>query len=114
MEGNDYSNAFEKFSEILKDKDIDINNFINTNSQTSEKIGNNENSSENNNGFNIDINTILKFKTIADKLNNSNNPRSSLLQALKPFLSENKQHKLDDYIKIVNIISILEILNKDL
>lgn len=115
MEENDISSVISKFSDILKEKDINLNDFVNNNS---ENINNNDNncseSKSENNGFNIDINTILKFKSIADKLNNSNNHRTSLLQALKPFLSEKKQDKLEEYIKIVNILSILDSLNKEI
>ena len=110
MEENDISNVINKFSDILKEKDIKLEDYIDNNIK-------NENNDKNNsekNGINIDINTILKFKKIADNLNNSKNPRSSLLQALKPFLSSEKQKKIDEYIKIVNILSILDILNNDL
>ncbi len=113
MEENDISNVINQFSDILKEKDINLNDFVNANTENN---GNKNDSNENsgNNGFNLDINTILKFKTITDKLNNSNSPRASLLQALKPFLSSKKQNKLDEYIKIVNVLSILDVLNKEL
>lgn len=113
MEENDLSDVINKFSDILKDKDINLNDYID---ESITKDSNNTSSSENlsgtdNNGFNIDINTILKFKNIADKLNNpNNNSRSNLLQALKPFLSKEKQGKIEEYIKIVNILGILEAL----
>lgn len=112
MEENDISSVISKFSNILKEKDINLNDFVGENQNNTDS---NSQSNENteNNGFNIDINTILKFKSIADKLNNSNNHRSSLLQALKPFLSSKKQDKLEEYIKIVNILSVLDSLNKE-
>lgn len=116
MEENDISSVISKFSDILKEKDINLNDFVNNNSENNNNNNDNncsESKSENN-GFNIDINTILKFKSIADKLNNSNNHRTSLLQALKPFLSEKKQDKLEEYIKIVNILSVLDSLNKEI
>ena len=115
MEENDISSVINKFSDILKEKDININDFVNNNQKNN--TDNTEhccNEKAEASGFNIDINTILKFKSITDKLNNSNNPRTSLLQALKPFLSEKKQDKLEEYIKIVNILSILDILNKEI
>ncbi len=109
MEENDISNVINKFSDILKEKDIKLEDYIDNNI----KNENNDKNDSEKNGINIDINTILKFKKIADNLNNSKNPRSSLLQALKPFLSSEKQKKIDEYIKIVNILSILDILNND-
>ncbi len=112
MEENDISNVINKFSDILKEKNINLDDYID------ESINNKDNTSEESSntegGLNIDINTILKFKQISEKLNNNNNPRSSLLHALKPFLSKEKQNKLEEYIKIVNIISILDVLNKDI
>ena len=112
LEENDISNVIDKFSNILKEKDINLNDFVNNSSNNTEENCSNEKTE--NSGFNIDINTILKFKSITDKLNGSSSPRTSLLQALKPFLSEKKQDKLDEYIKIVNILSILDILNKEI
>ncbi len=112
MEENDISDTINKFSDILKEKNINLNDYIDdsiNNSDTNKKEENNNSS-----GLNIDMNTILKFKNIAEKMNNSNNPRSSLLKSLKPFLSVEKQKKIDDYIKISNILSILDILNKDI
>ena len=112
MEDTNISDAINKFSDILKDKDINLNDYIDENINT-DSDNSTETKNEANN-LNIDINTILKFKNIAEKLNSNNNPRSNLLQALKPFLTKEKQIKIDEYIKIANILSILEILNKDI
>lgn len=99
------SDIINKFNNILKDKQIDINNIVkdNTNENKNEK----ENS-----GFDFDINTLLKFKNIFDKVNNNNNPRNNLLYSLKPFLKDSKKEKLDQYIKIANILYILNSLNE--
>ena len=42
-----------------------------------------------------------------------NTPRNNLLYSLKPFLREEKKKKLDQYIKIANLLKVLEILNSD-
>lgn len=112
MEENDISNVINKFSDILKEKNINLNEYIDD--SINKEPDKNTESSNSDGGLNIDLNTILKFKTIAEKLNNNNNPRSNLLQALKPFLTKEKQKQLDDYIKIINILNILETLNKDI
>lgn len=112
LEDTNISDAIHKFSDILKDKDINLNDYIDENIHNSSD-NSIEDKNETNN-LNIDINTILKFKNIAEKINSNNNPRSRLLQALKPFLTKEKQSKIDEYIKIANILSILEILNKDI
>ncbi len=78
---------------------------------------NNGNSNSNNNSnfdFNkIDMNTILKMKSIMEKLNDSNDPRSNLLYSLKPYLRENKKEKLDQYANMLNIAKIAELLKND-
>lgn len=101
------SDIINKFNNILKDKKIDINNIIdNSNSQ------NVENTEFSKNNFDFDITTLLKFKNIFDKANNNNNPRNRLLFSLKPFLKDNKKEKLDQYIKIANILYVINILNE--
>ena len=111
MEGNDISEAINKFSDILKDKNINLNDFIDDSIKSGSN--NDEKAEGEKSGLNIDINTILKFKSILEKVNNSNNPRTTLLLSLKPFLSKEKQDRIDEYIKISNILSILEIVNDD-
>lgn len=102
------SDIINKFNTILKDKNIDINNIVsNTNSNND---SNNENDKKT--SFDFDINTLLKFKKIFDGVNNNNNPRNSLLYSLKPFLRDNRKEKLDQYIKIANILYILNSLNE--
>ena len=59
------------------------------------------------------MNTILKMKSIIDKMNNSNDPRSNLLASLKPYLRDNKKQKLDEYANLLNFAKIAEILNND-
>ena len=78
-------------------------------------VGNNINENNNNsfNFNNIDMNTVLKMKSIIDKMNNSNDPRSNLLASLKPYLRDNKKQKLDEYANLLNFAKITEILNND-
>ncbi len=116
LEENDLSGVIDKFSDILKSKDINLNEYIDESITQSSNETSSSTSSENDtsSGFNIDINTLLKFKNIADKLNHPNsNSRSKLLQALKPFLSKEKQGKIEEYIKIVNILGILDALKSN-
>ena len=112
----DFSNVISKFQDIMKEKDIDLNSILSSSNQSNENYSNNEepaNNSNSNSDFNFDINTILKMKQIFDRLNNTNNPRNTLLYSLKPFLRKDKKEKLDQYIKISNLLSILEIMNND-
>lgn len=96
---------FEKFNNILKDKDIDLKQVLGDNGQQ-------ENNTEFSD-FDFDINTIIKLKNIFSKINNSNSPRNNLLNSLKPFLKDNKKQKLNQYIKIANLLSAFESMNEN-
>lgn len=101
----DFSEVIAKFKNILDEKNIDMPNITNNN--------NTEKSSETPLGFDIDINTILKIKNMMNMAQEKNSPRIQLLNALKPFLHKDKQEKLEEYIKIANIITVLEILGQN-
>ena len=62
---------------------------------------------------NIDMNTIVKMKSIVDNMNNSNNPRSNLLYSLKPYLRDSRKEKIDQYANLLNFAKIAELLKKD-
>ena len=102
----DVNNIFEKFSDILKEKDIDLNSIIG-NQKSKES-----NDTTNNNDFSFDINTIMKIKNIMDNMNNKNSPRNQLLMSLKPYLEDEKKEKLEQYIKIANLLSVLGSLDE--
>ena len=106
----DLSSIFEKFN-INKDSispDM-INNIMGI-------LGNNSNDNNTNNNSeasspDIDINTILKMKSIIDKMNTRNDdPRSKLLNSLRPYLKQSRQDKLDQYIQLMNMSKIIDIL----
>lgn len=94
-----------------------IQNFSSMMSQNnSENTSPNSNSSNqdhtNKNGnfdfSHIDMNTILKMKSVMEKLNNSNDPRSNLLYSLKPYLREEKKGKIDQYANLLNVAKIAD------
>ena len=94
-----------------------LKNFSDTMSSNQKKAtndSNKNNSSNNSNNFdfsNLDINTIMKMKSVMEKMNTSNDPRSNLLNSLKPYLREERKGKLDQYSNIMNIAKIAELLN---
>lgn len=101
----DLSNIFEKLN-------------INKDSISPDMINNimgmlNNNNSSNSTNSDIDIDTILKMKSIFEKMNNSNDPRSNLLQSLRPYLKESRQIKLDQYVQMSKILQILPLINGD-
>lgn len=86
----------------------------NTHHTTSEQTQTTSNNS--NNGFdfsNIDMNTIIKMSSVMNNLNNSNDPRSNLLQSLKPYLREGRKEKVDQYANLLNVAKIAELLRND-
>lgn len=112
---DDLSNIFEKLN-INKDSispemiDNIMGMFNNANSSDSS----NSESSSNNTSPDIDIETILKIKSIMDKMKLKNdNPRIKLLQDLKPYLNENKKNKIDQYMKMDKMIELLPLLGSD-
>lgn len=84
------------------------------NKNTSQNQTNSNSNNNNNYNFNnIDINTMMKMKSIIEKMNNSNDPRSNLLYSLKPYLREEKKQKVDQYANLLNIAKIADILKDD-
>ena len=92
-----------------------IQNFSSMMSQNGSNNSSNSstpNASSNNGSFDfsqIDMNTILKMKSVMDKLNTSNDPRSNLLYSLKPYLREEKRGKVDQYANLLNVAKIADI-----
>lgn len=99
----------ENFSKMLS------NNENNQNQQTSV---NNKNSTQNNNEQSnnipdlngIDMNTIMKISSAFKNMNSKSDPRANLLNSLKPYLRDSKKGKLDNYINLLNISKIADIM----
>ena len=70
-------------------------------------------SNNSNNKNNIDINTIIKIKSIIDSLNKNDDPNSNLLYSLKPYLRKSRQEKLDQYANILKISKIVNTFSKN-
>lgn len=83
-------------------------------SESNSKNTYNSNSSKSGFDFNqIDMNTILKMKSVMEKMNNADDPRSNLLHSLKPYLRQTKQEKLDQYVNLLNFSKVADILKND-
>lgn len=59
------------------------------------------------------MNTVMKMSSVMNNLNNSNDPRSNLLQSLKPYLREGRKEKLDQYTNLLKVAQIAEFLKND-
>ena len=115
------SNSNNNSTQTSANQNVDINNILNKvspemlnnlssmlNSSTSSDTGN----STNQNNFNLDMNTILKMKSIMENMNNKNDPRANLLYSLKPYLRDSKKSKVDQYVNMLNISKIADFMNK--
>ena len=58
----------------------------------------------------IDADTLLRMKSIVEKLNVKEDPRSNLLASLKPYLKESRKDKLDQYIQLMNMSKMVDFL----
>ena len=75
---------------------------------------NDSNKNDNNSNPDIDLDTILKMKTIMEKMNSSkSNSSSNLLLALKPFLRQSRQSKVDQYVQLLKLAPLLEMFKND-
>ncbi len=89
---------------------------INSNHSNASNTTNSVNGANSANNFdfsNIDINTIMKMKSIMEKMNNSTDARSNLLQSLKPYLRDEKKSKLDQYSKLLTMTNLMELFNQN-
>lgn len=86
-----------------------LGSMLNSNNQSNQS---NQNSSQNGN-FNLDMNTIMKMKSIMENMNNKNDPRANLLYSLKPYLRDSKKDKLDQYVNLLNVSKMAEFMNKN-
>ena len=109
---NDLNNLL---SQVSPEMINNLSNILNSNAQTSSQNSSNQNinnsTSNNNNNFNLDMNTIMKMKSIMENMNNKNDPRANLLYSLKPYLRDSKKDKLDQYVNLLNVSKIAELMN---
>ena len=111
----------QNFSKILSNQNnqsAEANNNTQANFSANENSTQNASSSDSNNsGFdfsNIDMNTIMKFSSAFSKMNNSkNDPRANLLNSLKPYLRDEKKGKVDQYMNLLNVSKIAEIMKEN-
>ena len=83
-----------------------------SNSSSADNSSNSNNSNTNNMFNNIDMNTILKLQQIMSSMNDKkNDSRTNLLISLKPYLKESRQNKVDQYIQLMKMEKIMEIMN---
>ncbi len=109
----------QNFSNMMSSNGANNSNNNSNNSSNSNFTNDSTNNFSNNNGNNnfdfskIDMNTIMKMKSIMDKMNTTNDPRTNLLNSLKPYLREERKSKLDQYANLMNVAKIAELFNSE-
>ena len=120
---DDISDLMAKINSMLgSDSDNNLKDLINNASSNSSNNNSSNNNSANtsnfedsseDNGFNIDFNTIMKIKSIMEAMNSKkNDPRAKLLMSLKPYLKDSRKQKLDQYVQLLNMSRIFELLKE--
>lgn len=107
MDENDMSDMIKNISKMINEGNIpdEIKNIVgNLKSDNSSSVNNSSNSS------NIDFETILKMKSIFEKMNSTEDPRANLLRSLKPYLKESRKSKVDQYIQLFNMTKVMDVL----
>lgn len=99
----------QNFTQMMNNKQ---NNNQTTNSNNSQN-SNNASQTTNNQNFdfsNIDMATIMKITSALNANSNKNDPKANLLNSLKPYLRDDKKGKLDNYMNLLNMGKIAEVL----
>lgn len=125
MDNGELSDVFSKIPpEMIKNFSSVMNNekassFVNDDKSSPSMNGDKASSADNsgtsgNFDFNnIDVNTIMKMKSIIDKMNSKDDPRSNLLRSLKPYLRDERREKVDQYANLMNVAKIAELFKND-
>ena len=110
---DDLSSVFEKLNidknSISPEMINNLMSMLNNNSQNNSNSEQYNTSANNQN--NIDMDTILKMKSIIDNINTKNDPRANLLESLKPYLKESRRSKIDQYVQFMNMSKVMENFN---
>lgn len=117
VDNGNLSDAISQISpEMMQNFSKMLSNPNTKNEQENSNTTNNQSQTENNtsNNFdlnNIDMDTIMKFSSAFGKIKNSkNDPRANLLNSLKPYLRDEKKGKIDQYMNLLNVSKIAEIM----
>lgn len=111
-QNNGNSNNANSTNENTYNNQNSNNNFNSNNSNENE--GQTSSTNSNFDFSNIDMNTIMKMSSMLGKMNNNkNDPRSNLLNSLKPYLRDSKKGKLDNYMNLLNVSKIADIMKNN-
>ena len=113
----DMSDMLKNFASMMDGKEIpdDIKEMLNSLSKENNSTKtNDEKSSDSNNSpsFNLDVDTMIKMQKLMNSLKSSQiSSGANLLRALKPYLKPSRQAKVDEYIQLLGIEKVFEMMN---
>ena len=67
--------------------------------------------SQNKDDLDDSMDMVRKIKKVMDRLNTRNDPRVNLLSAIRPYLNNTRQKKLDNCIKLLQVTSLTKLLD---
>lgn len=109
----DSGNIPDNIKDMLGNISTNTGNDVNQKKQSSFSSNSSGNNTSYNSNLNIDAQTILKMKSIIEKINQKDDPRANLLYSLKPYLRESRKNKLDQYVNLLNIGKIADIMRNE-
>ena len=109
---NNFQASNGNASNLNVNKDVSSNNSENTSNFNTNFQNNNGSSTTDTQNSGIDMDTILKISKIVSKMNNTqNDARANLLLSLKPYLKESRRNKVEQYVKLLNMSKVLEVIS---
>ena len=105
----------QNFSKMFAQANNNQSNSGSVNTESS-NVSNTSHNSGNSNNFNlngIDMDTIMKMSSAFGKMNSKDDPRANLLNSLKPYLRDSKKSKLDNYMNLLNVSKIAELMKNN-
>lgn len=130
MNDNDMNEMMKKAQEMMANNQVpdDIKNMVqmlqnkstksdnkatNINSSTQSNISSNVSTDSNTNNFNtnFDMATLMKMQGLLSKLKTvDNDDMTKLLLSLKPYMREGKKEKIDEYISLIKMGKMTQLL----
>lgn len=108
----------DKVSQEDSSSQVDFNEFFKNFSKNISSSNNSQDENkktESSSNFeipNIDISTMMKISQILSAMqSNQNSNSANLLLSLKPYLNPTKQKKVDEYIQLLNIEKVINVMN---
>lgn len=113
----DLSNILNNKEELNKFKEfLGVNDdFFKENNNFEKNSNNTQNNSSQNMFGNINLEQLMMFQNMLGGLNSkSDNKSNSLLLSLKPFLSDERQSKVDMAINLLKMVEFMPMINNNL